>query len=311
MIVTRPHELPTALRSLSEPSDVRPSDSGPTTMRAALLVRPDAFRVSDDSARDNVYMKPGVEIDRDRARSQHEAVARVLLDLGVPVLAFPGIEGQDDGVYPNNVFGFAPRRIVIGSMRHAVRRREAERDDIRSLFVDALGYEIVDLFRDDVLAELTGSLIIDHLRGIGFCGLSSRTNIAGCEAMHEAFGLRLTLRFELAPSEYHTNIVLSVLAGRLVVLHPPSFADPDVPRAITSIYGDATIHLNDEEKASFVGNCLAVTERDVLMSSTSLAALSNESRHVFDRLGFRVHGVAVDELEKGGGSLRCLIAEVF
>ena len=53
--------------------------------------------------------------------------------------------------------------------------------------------------------------------------------------MHAAFGLRATLLFDLAPGEYHTNVVLAVLAGRAAVACPRGFADPAVPAAIAAL----------------------------------------------------------------------------
>ena len=129
--------------------------------------------------------------------------------------------------------------------------------------------------------------------------------------MHAAFELELTFRFELAPSEYHANLVLAILAGRVCVLHAGSFTDPEVPKAIARGYPGRTLLLSDEEKAAFAGNCIAVTERDVLFSQTSIEALRPSSLKIFQENDFRVQGVDINELEKGGGSLRCLIAEVF
>jgi len=54
-----------------------------------------------------------------------------------------------------------------------------------------------------------------------------------------------------------------------------------------------------------------VTPRDVLFSATSLSALRPSTIAAIERAGFRAQGVEIDELEKGGGSLRCMIAEVF
>jgi hypothetical protein len=72
---------------------------------------------------------------------------------------------------------------------------------------------------------LTGALVIDRARGLGYCGLSERCDAEGARLMHEAFGLRATLLFDLAPGEYHTNVVLAVLAGRAAVVCPRGFAD--------------------------------------------------------------------------------------
>src|SRR3546814_13537431 len=57
---------------------------------------------------------------------------------------------------------------------------------------------VVDLRCGPGVAELTGSLVIDRARGLGFCGLSARCDTTGAAAMHAAFGLRATLLFDLA-----------------------------------------------------------------------------------------------------------------
>ena len=285
---------------------------GRPTMAAAMLVSPIGFRVCREPV-DNLYMQV-VEVDPGRAMAQHHAVVETLGACGVPVLVVPGREGLDDAVFPNNTFGTAPGRFIVGAMRHPGRRAEAAREDMRALFTGTLGRELIDLSSHashDFVAELTGPLIIDRARGLGLCGLTQRADEAGCAAMHAAFGLELTFRFALQPTEYHTNVVLSVLAGRACVLHPGSFADPEVPLAIARVYEGRTLLLSDEEKAAFAANCLAVTERDVMMSAGAWRSLRPSSRAALESWGFHVRAVEVDEFEKAGGSLRCMIAEVF
>lgn len=292
-------------------SDEYPADR-PATMRGAILVTPHGFRISAQSASDNHYMQAGSDLDLERAHAQHHDVVTTLLRLGVPVTLFAGRDGLDDGIYPNNVFATAtPQRFIVGAMRHAVRRREAERADVRSFFETTLGYEIHDLSRADCVAELSGPLVLDRARGIGFCGVTERVDNAGCSLMHDAFGLRVTWRFVLVPAEYHTNLVLAVLAGRACVVHATSLQDPGAVEVLRSLYGGRILLLNDEEKNHFVGNCLAVTEKDILFSRTATRALRSESIGQLRSWGFAVHDVEIDELEKGGGSLRCLIAEIF
>lgn len=303
MIVTTPQQFTQALEQ------VPARQGGTATMAAALLVSPIGFRLSDQPV-DNLYMKT-TPVDPARAMQQHHALVEALGACGLPVLVVPGRDGLDDGVFPNNVFATVPGKFIVGSMKHPVRRGEAARDDIRRLFIDTLGRALVDLSARDCVAELTGPLVIDRGRSIGFCGLSQRADEAGCAAMHDAFGLRLTFQFALRPGEYHTNVVLSVLAGRACVIDPDAFLDPDVPEAIAAAYPGRTLALDAAEKAAFAGNCLAVTDRDVMLSQTALAALRPGSRAALESWGFRLHSVDVDEFEKAGGSLRCMIAEVF
>lgn len=285
-----------------------PAQRSPT-MAAALLVSPVGFRLCPEPV-DNLYMQ-ATAIDPGRAMAQHHAVVEALGACGVAVLVVPGREGLDDAVFPNNAFGTAPGRFVVGAMRHPSRRAEAAREDLRALFTGTLGRELIDLSTQDCVAELTGPLVIDRARGIGLCGLTQRADEAGCAAMHAAFDLALTFRFALQASEYHTNVVLSVLAGRACVIHPGSFVDPEVPAAIARLYEGRTLVLSDEEKAAFVANCIAVTGHDVMMSARASRALRPASRAALEAWGFRVCAVEVDEFEKAGGSLRCMIAELF
>jgi hypothetical protein len=104
---------------------------------------------------------------------------------------------------------------------------------------------------------------------------------------------------------------MSILAGRACVLVPNAFVDPGVPMAISQVYPGKTLFLNREEKQAFCGNCIALTDGDLLMSQTALEGLSPLNQHKLADLGFRIHAVELDELEKAGGSLRCLIAEIY
>jgi len=65
------------------------------------------------------------------------------------------------------------------------------------------------------------------------------------------------------------------------------------------------------EKDHFVGNCISLNDRDLFMSQVAADALRPESRAALESWDFRIHSVALDELEKAGGSLRCMVAKIF
>lgn len=281
------------------------------TPRAVFMVMPEQFRVDTESAVDNVYLSLAEPADPDRALAQALALAERVERVAVPVIRFPGRADQTDGVFPNNVFGTADGRFIVGAMRHPGRQAEARREDIREHFIESLGYDLVDLSITDCVAELTGPLVIDRARRIGFCGMTDRVDAEGLDAMRAAFGLALTFRFDLQPGEYHTNVLMSVLAGRACVLAADAFADPAVPRAIEAAYPSRTLRLRPEEKNAFVANCIALTDRDLFMSTAAARALSPDHERTLADWGFRLHHTPLDEIEKAGGSLRCMIGEVF
>lgn len=285
-------------------------DFGPATARAAFLVAPDGFRLAEQSAQDNAYMADAAGFDATRASAQHRDLHRAISAV-LPTVCFAGNVETPDALFPNNVFGTAHGRVVIGRMRHEVRQREAERADIRAFFRELLGYAEIDLSTQPHPCELTGALVIDRARGLGFCGLSERCDEAGARLMHEAFGLRATLLFDLAPGEYHTNVVLAVLAGRAAVVCPAGFADPAVPDAIAALYAPHALVCDAAEHAAFVGNCIALSPDTVWMSGAAEAALRPQSRALLAAAGLRVEAVPLDAIEAAGGSLRCCIGELF
>ena len=254
-------------------------------------------------------MDLGVAVDPARALAQHRELHRQLAS-SVPTVAFPGDPSAPDGLFPNNVFATAPGRLILGHMRHPVRQREADRTDIRAFFA-AMGYGEVDLRAQPGICELTGALVIDRARGLGYAGLSERCDEAGAAAMHAAFGLRATLVFDLAPGEYHSNVVMSVLAGRVLVVCPSGFADPAVSAALTSFYAPAVVTLSAAQKAAFAGNCIAVSTDRVFLSQAGADALDPGQVESLARAGFMLAPVPLDEIEKAGGSLRCCVAEIY
>jgi hypothetical protein len=305
VITTSPTEF------LEVSATLAPLPDAAATARAAYLVAPAEFTLAAESARDNRYMDMSLTVDPLKALAQHSALAQALR-ADIPVITFPGNPVTPDAVFPNNVFATAPGRLIIGRMRHAVRQREAERADIRDFFGDVLGYDEIDLSGcDDLVAELTGSLIIDRARGIGYCGLSERCDMAGAYAMHKAFDLRLTFCFELAESEYHTNVVLTLLASRAAIIAADGFRDPAVPRAIAKTYGDRAIWLTPAQKQAFAANTIALSDDRVWMSACAAASLSTEQYEALAGYGFAVGAVELSEIEKAGGSLRCCVGEIY
>ena len=160
-------------------------------------------------------------------------------------------------------------------------------------------------------AELTGSLVIDRARNIGFCGLSQRCSEAGARAMHAAFGLNKTYLFELSAGEYHTNVVLSALGGKGIVLARAGFADSNDADVIAALYPHQCVELSAEEKNNFAANCIALRADQLWMSARAERSLQTATKDRIQSLGLKVHSADLSELEKAGGSLRCMIGEIY
>ena len=260
-------------------------DFGAATARAAFLVSPEGFVRAEQSAQDNRYMAGAGAFDAEAALREHRALHRALSQ-DVPVVCFPGDPATPDAVFPNNVFATArvggEPRSIIGRMRHPVRQREAARPDIRGYFRDVLGYAETDLSGQPHPCELTGALVIDRARGIGFCGLSERC-----------------------------NVLLAVLAGRAALVCPHALQG-DISSVLRALYGPHVVVLSPAEQAAFAGNAIALTDRSVWMSRRAREALHAATlAQLEEGAAFAVRSVPLEAVEAGGGSLRCCVAEIF
>lgn len=302
MLLTSPTQALQALPTLPAAPSVYP--------KLLLLRRPDGFRHADDSASDNRYMAAG-RFDEARAIAQWQGLVDALRAAGHLVLALPGDRQTPEAVFPNNVFATAPGRLLIGAMRHPSRQREAADARVRERLAGELGLQLIDLSGRGLVAELTGSLVIDRGRGLGYCGLSERCDPAGAAAMHEAFALRHSLLFNLAAGEYHSNVVLSALGSRGLLVHPEGLADPAWIDCFERWHGPGLVTVDRAEKQSFAANCIALADDQLWMSATATAALRPSTRQQLEGLGWQLHSVPLDEIEKAGGSLRCMVGEVY
>lgn len=295
---------------ISEFEEGRLVPDSPAVPLGVFMVEPLNFQVDKESATDNLYMDIARHADADRAMEQYINLVSAIRECGIAVKSFEGNASTPDDVFPNNVFATIPGRLIVGHMLHPSRQREAARQDIRDFFTHG-GYELVDLSAKECVAELTGALVLDRARRIGYCGMSGRVDESGVKAMHQAFDLRCTLQFDLANGEYHTNVVLAVLASRACVIHEPSIANAGLARALAAIYHGRVLFLGPIEKDAFAGNCIALTNHDLFMSQTAADALRPSSRQLLESWGFHIHAAPLDEIEKAGGSLRCMVAEIF
>lgn len=256
---------------------------------------------------DNVFTDLAHGIDHSKALEQHAAVVESLRSLGKEVVVFEGRSADD--TFCNNIFATTHNKeLVIGNMYYPARQMEGERADIRAWFYEQ-GYKEIEIAHHTTdPAELTGVMIIDHLRKIGFCGLSNRVTEESAHIFKEVFGLKDMWSFPI--SIYHTNVGLSILAGRVTLFCPEMFRDAADVEKLRVMYPQR-IEITAEQMANFAGNALAVSDQDVMMSRRGYQSLNEDQLRQFDEYGFQIRHVDLSEIEKSGGSMRCLLAEIF
>lgn len=298
---------------------------------AVFMVRPAAFGWNPQTAPSNRYQSaadPAPQAVTVAARREFDALALALSESGVRVHALEDRAEPrcPDAAFPNNWVTFhADGTVVLYPMLAPNRRLERRMDLLLALERDG-PYRVrrlVDLThheRHGRFLEGTGSLVLDHVARVAYACLSPRTHV---EPLHE-FCAELGYQpcvFTAVDAQgvavYHTNVVLSV--GRHVaVVAAGNVADADRERLLARLAAAGRLLevIDDAQVASFAGNVLelrAASGAAVLaMSARAQAAFGAAARARLASRVDRVVAVPVPTIERlGGGSVRCMIAEVF
>jgi hypothetical protein len=298
------------------------------TARAVLMVRPAHFGSNDETAGSNFFQRSdaGVADAAPRAQREFDALAVALADAGVRVHQFAGQRGAalPDEVFPNNWLSLhADGTGVLYPLLAANRRRE-RRHDILAALVDTCGYRldrVVDLTsledRGEYL-EGTGSLVLDRVGRVAYACRSPRTQPEALRSFARELSYEI-VAFDAVDAAghaiYHTNVMLSV-GSRFAALGAHAIADAaERKRIVERLEGSGReiVDLGAAELASFAGNLLELGTRDgpvIALSAQALRALAPATRRALERHGRLVAADIATIEHLGGGSVRCMLAEI-
>jgi hypothetical protein len=298
------------------------------TSGAVLMVRPAHFGRNDETAGSNFFQRPDADVADapQRARREFDTLALALAEAGVRVHQFAGHPSSvlPDEVFPNNWLSLhADGTAVLYPLLAASRRRE-RRPDILATLADSCGYRIdrvVDLTSLEARHEYlegTGSLVLDRAHRVAYACRSPRTHD---NALAE---FARVLRYEIVPFGavdtagrpiYHTNVLMS-LGTSFAALCTSAIADRAERRTVLErleTSGREVIDLKVEELASFAGNLLELRGKDgpvIALSAAALRSLAAPTRRTLEGYG-RLVTADIATIERlGGGSVRCMLAEV-
>jgi hypothetical protein len=313
---------------MSEPRAASAAAVEPQTAGAVLMIRPTHFGSNDETAGSNFFQRANSSIADAALRAQREfdALALALADAGVTVHQFAGQRDAalPDEVFPNNWVSLHADGTAVLYPMLALNRRRERRADILASLVATCGYRIdrvVDLTeleaRNEYL-EGTGSLVLDRPRRVAYACRSPRTTGNALAEFARA------LRYEIVTfaavdsggrAIYHTNVLLS-LGTRFAAVCTSAIADDAERRAVMERLegsGRAVIELQEKELASFAGNLLELRGRAgpvIALSAAALASLAAPTRRTLERYGQLVAADIATIERLGGGSVRCMLAEV-
>jgi hypothetical protein len=300
------------------------------------MVRPKAFGYNAETARTNRFQHEIAGSDAahvaQRALAEFDAFASVLTSEGIPVcVAEDSAEPRKpDAVFPNNWVSFhADGTVVLYPMECESRRLERRMEIIEAVQRET-GYvvrRVVDLTpheKEGRFLEGTGSLVLDHLERVAYACLSPRTDAAVAGEWARAMGYELEVFNacdESAVPIYHTNVAMSIgTRVAIVALENIAAADRERVAARLRASGREIVAIDPAELHGFAGNMLEVGSWDEHLGDFSVLVMSRTARRTlapekFARLSAAADSVLVapiDVIERhGGGSVRCMLAEVF
>jgi hypothetical protein len=296
---------------------------------AVLVVRPAAFGANPETASTNAFQAAGTAgADlREQARAESDALAAALDAAGVEVLVLEDTPepARPDACFPNNWLSLHHDGTAVLYPMLAPSRRRERRDEALAL-VRQRGFvvrRVVDLTYFEgqgAFLEGTGSLVLDHRARVAYACRSPRTHAAPLLAFGRELGYATQAFDATGPAGeavYHTNVVMSVGEGFAVACLEAVADDSRRHRLRGSLEaaGREVLEVSRAEMNAFAGNLLQLATRKggrvIALSATALAALGADLRRRLERHGGLV-AAPVPVIERyGGGSVRCMLAEVF
>ncbi len=297
---------------------------------AVLMVRPAAFGFNAETADSNRFQQPSAVsgATRERAIEEFDALERSLREAGVQTLALEDRSepASPDAVFPNNWVSFHADGTVVLYPMQAPSRRQERRMDLLLALEEHGAFEVarlVDLTHHELsgrFLEGTGSVVFDHVGRIGYACLSPRTDARVLRELCDELGYE-PCTFAAADASgvavYHTNVMLAI-GRRCAIVCAEAVSPADRAMLLESLgrSGREPVAIDHRQMASFAGNALELRTRGgssvLAMSSRALASLAGGQRETLHRAVDRIVALPVPTIEgAGGGSVRCMLAEVF
>ncbi|MCB2407909.1 citrulline utilization hydrolase CtlX [Hymenobacter lucidus] len=296
-----------------------------------FLVRPVRFAFNAETAASNHFQQAIAGLSdaevQEKAFAEFDNLAATLRGKGMQVLVFDDTPepAKPDAVFPNNWGTFHPDgRVLLYPMCAPNRRAERRPDILAQLSQQFALTEVVDLSHYEAqnrFLEGTGSIIFDHLHRVAYACVSARTDAGLFADVAAQLGYRPVAfhSYDQQGQEiYHTNVMMCV-GARFAVVCLESITNATEQAAVTESLestGHEIVPISLAQVARFAGNMLtlqpAAGARELLaMSQSAFEALMPAQRATLGQYCELVP-LPIPTIETiGGGSARCMLAEVF
>ncbi|PKD16537.1 amidinotransferase [Salegentibacter salinarum] len=296
-----------------------------------LMVRPVAFRMNEQTAVNNYFQKDlTADNVNERAQAEFDEFASKLKKVGVNVIVVDDKQEDDtpDSIFPNNWVSFHENgHIALYPMFAENRRKERRMEYFAKL--EENGFKITQVVdytsaeEHDLFLEGTGSLLLDRENQKAYCALSPRADedllIEFCEdfeftpvifnANQSVDGKRKAI--------YHTNVMMC-LAENFAVICLDTIDDSKERKNVLKHLkddGKEVIAITEAQMHEFAGNMLQVQgafdKKYLVMSVKAHTSLNQDQINKIEK-HCEILSSDLDVIETcGGGSARCMMAEVF
>jgi hypothetical protein len=295
---------------------------------AVLMIRPARFGANPETADSNRFQQGGAGAEAgDLARREFDGLVSALRGAGVDVVVADDTAEppKPDACFPNNWVSFhADGSAVLYPMMAPSRRAERRPELLENLRDIGFGISrTIDLSpleaRDEFL-EGTGSLVLDRCHRIAYACRSPRTTKGALAEFSARLGYRIVAFDAVGPDgrpAYHTNVVMAIGEGFALVCAEAIADARQRTRVLRELAraGHEPLEIDAGAMQGFAGNLLALRAGDgrqvVAASETAWTSLPPAVRTKLEAQA-RVVTAPIPTIERyGGGSVRCMIAEVF
>ena len=292
-----------------------------------LMIRPAAFAYNQQTAVNNTFQKENNATDaQEKALKEFDAFVEKLRLNGIKVtIVQDSVQPHTpDAIFPNNWVSFhEDGTIVTYPMFAANRRLERQKAVIPAIaekFFVRGTIDLTDYENSNAFLEGTGSMVLDRDNELAYACLSPRTNATPFYGFCDAMGYNPVI-FQAVDNNgieiYHTNVMMCV-ADEYVVICLDAVKDELQKQMLIARFKETNkviVTINMEQMNHFAGNMLqlenATGEPVLIMSSQAYHALTEEQINLLESFNSIIHSPLNTIEENGGGSARCMIAEIF
>lgn len=303
------------------------------TTNSILMIRPVNFRMNEQTAVNNYYQESldlkNAEINK-KAQFEFDTYVEKLKSHGVEVVVISDTDDYDtpDAVFPNNWISFHEDGTVALYPMFAENRRNERREDILDILEEKgfLIENVVDYTsaeEEEIFLEGTGSLLLDRVHKKAYCALSPRADedlfIEFCEDFEYTpviFTAYQTVERKRKPI-YHTNVMMCLAETFAVICLDTIDDKQERKNVIKHLKEDRKqiIEITENQVTHFAGNMLQVkgsnNERLLVMSQSAFDCLTPYQIQQITK-HCKIISSSLETIETcGGGSARCMMAEIF